>query len=131
MRTKTYKQLNQKEREKIYQLKKKGLTNSDIAQKLSRDKSTIGRELQRNQHFKLKHYLPDTAERKAQKRKEKGRKARYADKHPKLKRKGLTNSDIAQKLSRDKSTIGRELQRNQHFKLKHYLPDTAERKAQK
>jgi|SRR3989338_181174 len=87
MRTKTYKQLNQKEREKIYQLKKKGLTNSDIAQKLSRDKSTIGRELQRNQHFKLKHYLPDTAERKAQKRKEKGRKARYADKHPKLKRK--------------------------------------------
>ena len=83
----TYKQLVQSEREKIYQLKKKGLTNSDIASKLGRDKSTIGRELRRNQHLKLKQYLPDTAERKAEKRKEKGRKARYVNKQPKLKRK--------------------------------------------
>src|SRR3989344_5995415 len=34
MRTNIYKQLNQKERETIYQLKKRGLTNSDIAQKI-------------------------------------------------------------------------------------------------
>ncbi len=74
MHSRIYKQLALKEREKIYQLKKKGLTNSDIAQKLVRDKSTIGRELRRNQHLKLKQYLPDTAERKAQKRREKGRK---------------------------------------------------------
>ncbi len=76
MHSRIYKQLALKEREKIYQLKKKGLTNSDIAQKLVRDKSTIGRELRRNQHLKLKQYLPDTAERKAQKRREKGRKVR-------------------------------------------------------
>ena len=87
MRTNIYKQLNQKERETIYQLKKRGLTNSDIAQKLGRDKSTIGRELRRNQHLKLKQYLPDTAERKAEKRKAKGRKARYIIKQPALKKK--------------------------------------------
>lgn len=87
MHKQIYKQLALKERERIYQLKKKGLTNSDIADKLGRDKSTIGRELQRNQHLKLKQYLPDTAERKAEKQKEKGRKVRYVDKQPKLKRK--------------------------------------------
>jgi transposase, IS30 family len=87
MHNKPYKQLAQPEREKIYQLKKKGLTNSDIAVRLRRDKSTIGRELRRNQHLKLKQYLPDTAERKAEKRKEKGRKARYVGKLPLLKRK--------------------------------------------
>lgn len=87
MHNNTYKQLAQKEREKIYQLKKKGLTNSDIAAKLGRDKSTIGRELRRNQHLKLKQYLPDTAERKAEKRKAQGRKVRYVTKQPVLKKK--------------------------------------------
>lgn len=87
MHNKTYKQLNQKEREKIYQLKKRGLANSDIADKLWRDKSTIGRELERNQHLKLKQYLPDTAERKAERRKARGRKVRYIAKQPTLKRK--------------------------------------------
>lgn len=87
MHNKTYKQLAQKEREKIYQLKKKGITNSDIANMLGRDKSTIGRELRRNQHLKLKQYLPDTAERKANKRKVQGRKARYVVKQPGLKKK--------------------------------------------
>lgn len=87
MRNKTYKQLAQKERERIYQLKKKGFTNSDIADYLGRDKSTIGRELCRNQHLKLKQYLPDTAERKAEKRKALGRKARYVFKQPALKKK--------------------------------------------
>lgn len=87
MHNKSYKQLAQKEREKIYQLKKKGLNNSDIANKLGRNKSTIGRELRRNQHLKLKQYLPDTAERKAGKRKAKGRKVRYVDKRPAAKKK--------------------------------------------
>jgi transposase, IS30 family len=82
-----YKQLAQKERETIYQLKKKGLTNTAIATKLGRHKSTIGRELRRNQHLKLKQYLPDTAERKACKRKEKGRKVQYTVKQPVLKKK--------------------------------------------
>jgi transposase, IS30 family len=87
MHKKIYIQLGQKEREQIYQLKKKGVTNSTIAKKLGRDKSTIGRELQRNQHLKLRQYLPDTAERKANKRKTKGRKARYVVKQPALKKK--------------------------------------------
>ena len=87
MRTNTYKQLAQHEREKIYQLKKKGATNSDIAEKLGRNKSTIGRELRRNQHLKLKQYLPDTAERKAEKRKAQGRKVQYVIKQPGLRRK--------------------------------------------
>ena len=87
MHKKIYTQLGQKEREKIYQLKKKGTTNNDIAKKLGRDKSTIGRELRRNRHLKLKQYLPDTAQRKADKRKAKGRKVRYVIKAPTLKKK--------------------------------------------
>lgn len=87
MHKKTYAQLGQKEREKIYQLKKRGKKNSEIATLLGRDKATIGRELRRNQHLKLQQYLPDTAERKAVKRKTKGRKARYIIKQPVLKKK--------------------------------------------
>ncbi len=87
MHKKTYTQLGQKEREKIYQLKKSGTANSDIAKKLGRDTSTIGRELRRNQHLILRQYLPDTAQRKAQKRKLQGRKARYVVKQPALKKK--------------------------------------------
>src|SRR3989338_6681490 len=87
MHNKSYKQLGQKEREKIYQLKQKGITNSDIAERLGRNKSTIGREIRRNQHLKLRQYLPDTAERKADKRKARGRKVRYVVKQPALKKK--------------------------------------------
>lgn len=87
MHKKTYKQLRQKDREKIYKLKQKGMTNSDIAKKLDRDKSTVGRELRRNRHLKLKQYLPDTAQKKANKRKAKGRKAQYVVKRPALKKK--------------------------------------------
>ena len=87
MHNKTYKQLGQKERETIYRLKKKGASNADIALKIGRDKSTIGREFKRNQHLKLRQYLPDTAERKAGKRKARGRKMRYAVKQPVLKKK--------------------------------------------
>ena len=87
MHKNNYQQLGQDERETIYQLKQKGMTNNDIAAKLGRDKSTIGRELRRNQHLKLKQYLPDTAERKALKRKARGRKMRYVVKQPALKKK--------------------------------------------
>lgn len=82
-----YKQLGQNERDQIFQLKKKGLTNTEIGKKLGRNKSTIGRELKRNQHHKLGQYLPDTAERKAIKRKEWGRKVKYVDKSKRLKNK--------------------------------------------
>ena len=82
-----YHQLGQKERDRIFLLKKKGLTNTDIAVKLGRDKSTIGRELRRNTHQKLHQYLPDTAGRKANMRKEQSRKTRYVTKDDALKRK--------------------------------------------
>lgn len=83
--TKKYKQLSQKERDRIFLLKQEGKSNTDIAKILGRNKSTIGRELQRNKHRKFNQYLPDTAQRKANKRKEQGRKRNYLDKEPKLK----------------------------------------------
>jgi len=90
MKQKNYKQLNQKERDQIFLLKKKGLTNLAIAIELGRDKSTIGREIKRNTHQKFHQYLPDTAQRKADKRKVSNRKQRYVDKQPKLKREIIT-----------------------------------------
>ena len=87
MTKKKYNQLGQKERDRIFLFKKKGLTDSAIAEKLGRDKSTIGRELHRNFHKKFKQYLPDTAQRKANKRKERGRKQHYIIKQPALKKK--------------------------------------------
>jgi IS30 family transposase len=87
MINKNYAQLNQKERDRIFLFKKKGMLNSDIAKKLGRNKSTIGRELKRNTHQKLRQYLPDTAQRKADKRKILNRKISYTEKRPKLKRK--------------------------------------------
>ena len=86
MHKKMYHQLGQKERDRIFLLKKKGMTNTEIAAKLGRNKSTIGREVRRNTHQKLHQYLPDTAGRKAEKRKERGRKVRYVNKHETLKR---------------------------------------------
>ena len=106
-----YHQLGQKERDRIFLLKKKGLTNTEIATKLGRDKSTIGRELRRNTHQKFHQYLPDTAERKTLKRKERGRKVRYVVKDEALKRniirllKGGWSPDlIAGRLKRAKHT---------------------------
>lgn len=87
MVNKNYAQLNQKERDRIFLFKEKGMLNSDIAEKLGRNKSTIGRELKRNTHQKFHQYLPDTAQRKADKRKELNRKISYVEKRPKLKRK--------------------------------------------
>lgn len=84
---KNYKQLDQKERDRIYLLKKQGMSNSDIAKQIGREKSTIGRELRRNMHLKIHEYLPDTAGRKADKRKIQGRKQSYAIKRPALKKK--------------------------------------------
>lgn len=89
MNKKQYNQLDQKERDRIFLLKKQGLANVDIAKRLGRDKSTIGREIRRNIHQKFHQYLPDTAQRKADKRKGLNRKQRYVDRQPKLKKKIL------------------------------------------
>ncbi|MBI5306350.1 IS30 family transposase [Candidatus Wolfebacteria bacterium] len=83
--TKKYKQLSQEERDRIFLLKQQGKSNTDIAKILGRDKSTIGRELKRNRHRKFNQYLPDTAQRKTDKRKKKGRKKNYLDKDNRLK----------------------------------------------
>lgn len=106
-----YHQLGQKERDRIFLLKKKGLTNTAIAVKLGRNKSTIGRELRRNIHQRLHQYLPDTAGRKADKRKERGRKVRYIVKDKALKRRiirllkgGWSPDLIAGRLKRAKHT---------------------------
>jgi IS30 family transposase len=80
-----YTQPGQRERDQIFLLLKEGKTQKEIANIIGRDKSTISRELNRNMHQKFNIYLPDTATRKAEKRKEKGRKQRYLDKYPELK----------------------------------------------
>lgn len=87
MTKKPYTQLSQEERDRIFIYKEEGMWNSEIADKLGRNKSTIGRELRRNVHQRLRRYLPDTAGRKADKRKELGRKEKYVAKQPKLKKK--------------------------------------------
>lgn len=87
MSKKHYAQLGPKERDQIFLLKKKRFTNSAIADKLGRSKTTIGRELRRNVHRRFHQYLPDTAQRKADKRKMMSRKTRYVAKDSKLKEK--------------------------------------------
>jgi IS30 family transposase len=87
MTKKNYTQINQEERDQIFLLQKTGMSNAAIARELGRNKSTIGRELQRNTHQQINQYLPDTAQRKATKRKELGRKEKYVVKDPRLKKK--------------------------------------------
>jgi len=53
------------ERYEISALKKQGFTNSRIAVNLSRDKSTIGRELKRNADGRNQTYRPELAQKKA------------------------------------------------------------------
>ena len=108
MKNKHYTQLGQKERDRIFLLKSKGMTKSAIAKRLGRDKTTIGRELKRNIHKKLKRYLPDTAQRKADKQKRSGRKQRYVEKLVRLKKriirllkKGWSPDLIAGRLERN------------------------------
>ena len=113
---KKYNQLDQKERDRIFLLKKQGLANIEIAKQLGRHKSTVGRELKRNLHQKFKQYLPDTAQRKADKRRALNRKIRYVDKRPKLKRRiikllkdGWSPDLIAGRLKREnKSYLNQE-----------------------
>ena len=86
MKNKRYRQLRRAERDRIFSLMRKGKTQEAIAEILGRDKSTISREISRNRHLKFKIYLPDTAQRKADKSKAKGRKSRYMEKDPQLRR---------------------------------------------
>jgi transposase, IS30 family len=90
-----YTQLSGAEREKLFQMTQTQMSLRAIAKALNRSPSTISRELARNTHGTLKRYLPDTAERKSQERKGRGRKTRYIDKQPKLK------AYIEQKLKED------------------------------
>ena len=78
---KKYTHLSKEERRNIYSLQLTGENKAEIARALSRDPSTIGREMIRNatllshafNGIKQKipeyyHYLPDTAEMKSEKR---------------------------------------------------------------
>lgn len=100
-----FKQLGPHERNRIYQLLQEGKTQAEIARALGRTKATISRELRRNSHQLFDEYLPDTAQRKANKRKALGRKQHYLDRFPRLKthvldrlRAGWTPDLIAGKL---------------------------------
>lgn len=84
--SKQYKQLNQEERDQIYLLLRQGKKQSEIALSLKRDKSTISRELNKNEHKKFSEYLPDTAQRKSNKKKKTSRKQSYVDKQPAVKK---------------------------------------------
>lgn len=84
-----YNQIKAEERDEIYRLLSLGKTQAEIARSLGRNKSTIGREIKRNWHQMFDEYLPDTAERKAAKRKAKCRKKKYLDRDPDLKSKIL------------------------------------------
>lgn len=63
---KKYQHLSQKERLKLYDYYQTGLSRSEIAAKLNRSRSTIGRELNRNKTGS--RYLPDTAQKLYQSR---------------------------------------------------------------
>src|SRR3989338_4717787 len=76
MRTNIYKQLNQKERETIYQLKKRGLTNSDIAQKLGRDYFEVTREKD-TIVFKPKVLMDKTIQKRLEKAEKAYKKGKY------------------------------------------------------
>ncbi len=80
-----FKQLTPQERDRIYQLYQDGKTQAEIAKELGRNKGTISRELKRNWHQIFDEYLPDTAQRKADRRKAMGRKRHYLDRFPRLK----------------------------------------------
>ena len=84
--SKKYKHLNQKDRDRIFKLLRMGETQKNIGNIIGRHKSTISREISRNKHKKLKAYLPDTAEKKAAKRKIKGRKKCYLEKDSELRK---------------------------------------------
>jgi IS30 family transposase len=80
-----FKQLTPQERDRIYQLFQDGKNQAEIAKALGRNKGTISRELRRNWHQIFDEYLPDTAQRKADRRKALGRKRHYLDRFPRLK----------------------------------------------
>lgn len=62
---KSYIQMQKREREEVFLLRNQGKSLSEIAQALSRSKSTISRELARNTVDQALGYLPDTAHQQA------------------------------------------------------------------
>jgi transposase, IS30 family len=69
LRMKEYTQLKIEERVTLCLMKQKGIKNKTIAEHLGRDRSTISRELKRNQYDDQQNYIPDIAHKKAQARK--------------------------------------------------------------
>ena len=124
--SKQYKQLNQEERDQIYLLLRQGKKQKEIALALKRDKSTISRELGQNKHKKFNEYLPDTAQRKSNKKKKTSRKQPYVDKQPAVKkyilaklRLGWSPEQIAGRMFRE---IGRYLNQESIYQYIYSLP---------
>ena len=84
-----YKQLCMAERSKIYEMRQSGTSRYQIAKALGRSRSTIGRELQRNQAPYGDYYWPDTAQGFALKRKKK---------RPRLEREGALRDFVVDHL---------------------------------
>jgi IS30 family transposase len=80
-----FKHLRPQERERLFQLLRQRKTQAEIAKELERNKGTISREIKRNTHQLLDEYLPDTAQKKANRRKAQGRKKSYLERYPRLK----------------------------------------------
>ena len=70
---KGYKHLTKEERYDIYGFKQEGCSNKEIAKRIGKDASTVGREIKRNES--MKGYRPGMADRKACERKVIQRKA--------------------------------------------------------
>lgn len=144
-----YKHISQEEREQIFFYLQEGEEKSEIARKLGRHPSTIGREIARNSTVidrrnnnnpreKKKHYLPDKAEGKYKKRRKESKSAfplknpfiyRYAIEHLK---EGWTPEQISGRLSveyQDRHSISHECiyqfiysKKGKGMNLSEYLP---------
>lgn len=76
MNTKTYGHLSPEERDKISNLRARGISLGDIAMELHRHKSTISRELTRNSSAIYDSYYPHAAQNRADERKSKAHRRR-------------------------------------------------------
>lgn len=84
MKIQQYKQLTENDREQLFELRAQGKSLRAIAVQMGRHVSTISRELSRNKHKRFGYYVPDTANRKNEKRRHNARKQRYLEKSSRL-----------------------------------------------
>ena len=125
-----YTQLSITDRRRFYVFLEMGLPMSEIAQKLSRNRSTLYRELHRNRE--VEKYLPGLAQEKTELRR---RRLRKLEKDPALHeyvirglKKGWSPEQIAGRMKYQKityyachETIYQHVLNNKHYNLRKYL----------